>query len=156
MLSFSPALLPKWGTLFICCGLVACHKDNSPAPAAKLPGRWKLEQEYRGNIYYSTSGSITSHYKYSRPGEPDEYLEIGDSTWVFLPSTSIYNGTRDGHYKLNDTTVVVKRNGTPILNVPNANTSTYTFSALDAHHVVIREKNEFGAMTNYYKWLYTR
>lgn len=156
MLKHSPFSLYKWGTLItsLCCGLVACHKDNNPAPDPKLTGKWKLEQEYYGTINYSPSGTITSQYKYSHPGDPDEYLEIGDSTWVFLPATSVYNGTRDGVYKLRDTTVVVKLNGPPIFNFPS--TITYTLSALDAHRVVIREKNAFGAMTNYSTWLYTR
>jgi hypothetical protein len=155
MLEFGSVLVHRCSTLFICCGLVACHKENAPEPAPKLSGKWKLEQEYRGNINYNPSGAVTSHYKYSRPGEPDEYLEIGDSTWVFLPSTSIYNGTKDGVYKLTDTTVVVKMKGTPIFTT-SPNTNTYTFSALDAHRVIIREKNEFGTLTNYSKWVYTR
>lgn len=155
MLKLNFGSLGKWGVTFACCALIGCNdSEEGPAPAAKLPGKWKLKQEYRGSIYYDASGAVTRHDRYSRSGEPDEYLEIGDSAWVFLPATSIWGGTRDGMYKLKDSTVVVKLHTQSAFNFPL--TDTYTISALDAHQVVIREKEVFNDRAYYYKWVYSR
>ncbi|WP_177189870.1 hypothetical protein [Hymenobacter actinosclerus] len=151
-LEFTPRY--KWACVLTFCVLGACHNKNNPAPNPKLPGKWKLEYEYNGRIYYDASGVVTSHIKNSRPGQSDEYLEIGDSTWVFLPSTYIYAGANDGIYKLKDTTLVVALNRPSGFNFPI--TENYTFSELDNHHVVVRKKFMYSYMTYYTKWIYSR
>ncbi|MCA8833397.1 hypothetical protein [Hymenobacter pini] len=148
------AILP-YSLLLASVGLAACHDSAKPdpAPAPTLPGTWNLQQEYRRLFYYNPDGSLRSRYDYSRAGNASEGMNIGDSTWVFQPA-DVYMGSKDGVYKLKDTTIVVKLNRPSGFNFPI--TETYTFSALDEHRVVIRQKDDWRDQVHYYKWIYTR
>ncbi|AHJ99465.1 hypothetical protein [Hymenobacter swuensis] len=153
MRNFTPQTACTWSLLVACAGLAACHEAEEPEPDVQLPGKWKLEQEYRGILYFDAAGALTSRNDYTRPGETGEALEIGDSTWVLQPDY-IYSAAKDGVYRQKDTTIVVTLNRPSGFNFPL--TETYTISDLNAHRVVIRQRNVFTGMTHYYKWVYTR
>lgn len=138
--------------------IVACGSSkDEPAPIL-LQGKWKLDRQDSGVISTDASGNLVSHTKYMRSGDFDEYLIIGDSTWVY--DRDIYNGGKNGVYAYRDTTVTVKRPSP--FSIPM--TDIYGISNLNSHSVVIRTKFTYprsgsinpGYTTNYTKWTYTR